>query len=673
MNHTLKIDFPDFAAVLSADIKQQVSVIIEHNQQQLSQLLDQQIPTWDNFIIPFAELENSLHSYWSTVSHLHAVLGTDKLKQAYKETNPLVVAYYVDLSTNYQLYQTYQQLLTTNQQLSAEQRKYLTDAIRDFKLAGVELDLIQKQQLQQLQLELSDLSNNFQENVLAATQQWQLLLPDTKRLAGLPNRCLQEAQALATSNGKVGYLFNLEYASFIAIMRYSHDRELRRQLYTAYTTRASFNSELAPAYDNSEIMVKIMQRRQQLAELLGFNSYAEYSIQDKMVTNTKQVFSFLQNLLQQSINTATAEMQELTEFAAQDGIAILEPFDIEYYRELYRKQYYDLSQDELRNYFPVTKVLSGIAAIVNKLFALEVTAIKQPGWDPLVQLLEVSDHCGIRGYIYLDLYARDNKRGGAWMDECRNRFVGAKQEVNCPIAYLTCNFSRPIANQPTLLSHEELLTLLHEFGHCLHHVVTKVDTFGLSGINGVPWDAVEFPSQFLENWAWDYSSLQLCSEHYQTLKPLPKDLFNKLLATKNFHSGMAMLRQLEFALFDFQLHNTVNIHDEAAVQTILNQVRADTSVIPITKDNKFQHSFSHIFAGGYAAGYYSYKWAEVLACDAFSIFLEHGIFNQLQGQRFLNEVLSMGGSADINQLFVNFRGRQPDVGALLQQSGIVSS
>jgi oligopeptidase A len=457
-------------------------------------------------------------------------------------------------------------------------------------------------------------------------------------------------------------------------MTYADDRELRHQVYEAYVTRASDRGPHAGRFDNGPVMERILAGRHELAGLLGFPSYAERSLATKMAESTEQVLGFLRDLAHRSLDLARRDLDEIRAFARAQGCADLQAWDISYYAEKLRQEKYAVSQETLRPYFPANRVIAGMFEVVQRLFGLsirEVTGV--PVWHPDVRFYDIYDNQDLlRGRFYLDLYARPNKRGGAWMDDCIGRRIAAEGQVQIPVAYLTCNFTPPVGDAPALLTHDEVQTLFHEFGHGLHHMLTQVDWLGVSGINGVPWDAVELPSQFMENWCWERAALNLISGHHQTGQPIPDALYQKMLAARNFQAGMQMVRQLEFALFDFRVHHDYDPAQGARVQQILDEVRAEVAVVHPPEYNRFQHGFSHIFAGGYAAGYYSYKWAEVLSADAFSRFEEEGIFNAETGAAFMEAVLEQGGAREPMELFAEFRGRKPQIDALLRHSGITT-
>jgi oligopeptidase A len=524
----------------------------------------------------------------------------------------------------------------------------------------------------QIKQELSGLTAKFSENVLDATQEWSKLIDDETRLTGLPESAVAMAKQSAEQEEQKGHLFTLDFPSYFAVMSYADDRKLREEMYTAFATRASDQGPNAGEFDNTTLMGEILGLRHELAQLLGFENYAQRSLATKMAPSTKKVTTFLRDLADRSLGMAQEELAELKQFTKDElGIADLQPWDITYASEKLRQHRYAISQEDLKPYFPEARVVSGMFEVVNKLYGLKIHELDNVNtWHGDVRAFEIFDRDGnARGRFYLDLYARPNKRGGAWMDECISRRETDKG-MQLPVAYLTCNFSSPVGDDPALFTHNEVITLFHEFGHGLHHMLTQIGTLAVSGISGVPWDAVELPSQFLENWCWESQAVNLITQHYQSGEQLPDELFDKMIAAKNFQSGMQMVRQLEFSLFDFRIHAEYSPEKGARVQEILDEVRAEVAVIKPPEYHRFQHSFAHIFAGGYAAGYYSYKWAEVLSSDAFSKFEETGIFNRETGLEFLNAVLEQGGSRDPMDLFVEFRGREPEIDALLRHSGI---
>jgi len=669
---------PPFSTIIPEEhIESALKQVISHNRTVLTEILNQKTFTWDNLMQPLEEIGDHLAQVWSPVAHLHAVAESEGLRAAYNACLPLLTDYHTELMQNEALYNAIKSIADgpIYSTLNPGQRKVIDNDIRDFKLAGVNLPPLEKMRFAELQKQLSKLSTQFAENLLDATHGWTLHITQHESLAGLPEETIKMAAQNAEARDLSGWVFTLDHPSYSTVMKYLEDRQLRWLMYEAYMTRASDQGPHAGKWDNTAIMDNILAARHALANLLGFPNYAEYSLATKMASEPKLVLDFLNGLVDRSKKAGEQEMQELAQFAKErDGITQLEAWDLAFYSEKLREQKYALSQEELRPYFPINKVLSGLFIVVKRLFGINVIERHDVDtWHPQVQFFEVYDEGGmLRGYFYIDLYARAHKREGAWMDECRLRRRLADGSIQYPIAFLTCNFMRPLGNKPALLNKDEVETLFHEFGHCLHHLLTKMDYCGISGINGVPWDAVEFPSQLLEHWCSEKETISLISGHYETGDPLPDTLFNKMLAAKNFQSGMHMLRQLEFALFDFRLHLEYEpLKPSNHVQTTLDNVRQQTAVINYPSFNRFQNSFSHIFAGGYAAGYYSYKWAEVLSSDAFSLFEETGLFNHETGQRFAENILEMGGLPNPTTAFVAFRGREPRIDALLRHSGLL--
>lgn len=668
---------PSFSNILPEDIEPALKTIIAQNRMQLKELLDQSAAfTWSDLLAPYEEMNDRLAKMWSPISHMHAVIETEELRAAYKACLPLLSEYNTELMQNEKLYKAIQSIAESPEfeKLNLAQRKTIENELRDFKLAGVHLQPSDKAKYGELQKQLSQLTTQFAENVLDATHNWTLHVTDRQALNGLSDEVLKMAEQAAVQNNQSGWIFTLEYPVYAAVMKYLDNRELRWLMYEAYTTRASDQGPQAGQWDNTSLMENILKSRHDIATLLGYKNFAEYSLVTKMADSPARVLNFLMDLVEKSKSFGEREMQELRKFAKEkDGITDLEAWDIAYYTEKMRAAKFSLSQEDLRPYFPLHKVLNGMFQVVNRLYGLKITEkIGADVWHPQVQLFEITDEeNNLRGYFYTDLFARPHKRDGAWMDDCRVRRRLADGSIQYPVAFLTCNFNRPLGNKPALLTHDEVLTLFHEFGHCLHHLLTKVETSSVSGINGVPWDAVEFPSQFFESWCWDKEAIRLISGHYETDEPLPDLLFNKLLAAKNYQAGMQMLRQLEFALFDFRIHLEYDPAQGGRIQSILNEVRDLIGVVKVPSFNRFQHSFSHIFAGGYAAGYYSYKWAEVLSSDAFSKFEEKGVFDATTGREFMHAILEQGGTRQPMDLFVQFRGREPNIEPLLKQSGLI--
>jgi oligopeptidase A len=632
--------------------------------------------TWENLIEPLENAEDKLNKAWSPVSHMNAVVNTDELRLAYNACLPKLSDYSTEMGQNEQLFNAYIVIADSNEfaTLDSVQKKIIQNALRDFRLSGVDLDNEKKKRYKEISQELSRLASNYEENLMDATNAWSKVIRNEQDLAGLPASALAQAKQTAESQDQDGWMITLQFPSYQAIMTYADDRELRREHYEAYATRASDQASDNEQWDNSLLMEQILALRHAKAQLLGFNNYAELSLATKMAKKPEEVMNFLEDLADKSWRQARKDFADLQSFAKQyHGINNLQSWDLTYYSEKMRQHFYQLSQEEVKAYFPITRVLPGLFAVVEKLYGLQISEISDfDSWHPDVHFFQIHDEFGVlRGKFYFDLYARTKKRGGAWMDDCVGR-TKINDQIQTPIAYLTCNFTPPTSTEPSLLSHDDVTTLFHEFGHGLQHMLTKIDYLGVSGINGVEWDAVELPSQFMENWCWEQEALALISGHYQTGEPLPDTLFNKMLAAKNFQAGMMTVRQLEFSLFDFRIHKDYDPEKGARIYPILEQVRAQVAVINPPKFNRFAHSFSHIFAGGYAAGYYSYKWAEVLSSDAFSLFEEKGIFNPETGKLFLTTILETGGSEDAMALFIKFRGRKPTIDALLKHNGIAA-
>ena len=679
-------ELPDFSALQPQFVEPAITQVLDDNRRAINDLLDKiGEPTWDSFILPLEELEDRLDKVWSPVGHLNGVMNSPEWRQAYESVLPKLTEYHTELGQNRKLYEAYKKFAESAEykQLDEARCKVIDNALRDFRLSGVALEGDAKKRYGELRKLLAELTTKFSNNVLDATQGWSKHVTDENSLRGIPVTALQSYQQAAKARSLDGFVITLDAPAYLPVMQYADDRELRRELYTAYSTRASDQGPQAGQWDNSELMTQILAARHELAQLLGFSNYAEYSLATKMAETTDEVIDFLEDLAHRSRAMASDEYRELQEFAARElAIADLQVWDVPYASEKLRLARYALSQEELRPYFPASKVIDGLFTIVEKLFGVRfVEDHSIATWHEDVHVYNLQRGDMLIARCYLDLYARSGKRGGAWMDNCRSRRKCADNSLQLPVAYLVCNFTPPTESVPSLLTHSEVTTLFHEFGHGLHHMLTQIDTLSVAGINGVAWDAVELPSQFLENWCWEPDAIPLLSAHYQTNAPLPQELLDKMLAAKNFQSGLFMMRQLEFALFDFKLHRDYlsgsgtlsgsGAQQPRSIQDVIDEVRNMVAVYPLPTFNRFQHSFTHIFAGGYAAGYYSYKWAEVLSADAYSAFEEEGIFNIDTGRRFLHEILERGGADEPMTLFVAFRGRKPSVDALLRHSGIV--
>ncbi len=669
---------PPFQHIKPEHVEPALKELIEFNREQIQILLNEnEHYSWENFIQPLEDMDDRLGRMWSPVSHMNSVVNSDELRDAYNNCLPLLSEYSTEMGQNVELYEAYQSIKDSPEynQLDEAQQKIIDNALRDFHLSGIDLATEKKKRFREIRQQLSKLTSKYEENILDATQAWTKHITDEKQLAGLPDSALAMAKQAAEAKELDGWLFTLNFPSYYAVVSYADDRALREEMYQAYSTRASDQGPNAGEYDNSQIMEEILSLRHEVAQLLGFNNYAERSLATKMAETPEQVLSFLHDLAKRSKPMAKQELAELTGFAKQEhDMNDLSAWDIPYYGEKLRQHTFDFSQQDLKPYFPETTVIPGMFSVVKRLYGISINEVKGvETWHDDVHFYEIrDDKDALRGQFYLDLYARDKKRGGAWMDDCIGRKRNVDGSLQIPVAYLTCNLTQPIGDDPALFTHDEVITLFHEFGHGLHHMLTKVEHIGVSGINGVAWDAVELPSQFMENWCWERDALDLIAAHYQTGEPIPEELFNKMYAAKNFQAGMQMVRQIEFSLFDFRMYYEYSPGTRTAdsIQKMLDEVRQEVSVLIPPSYNRFQHGFSHIFAGGYAAGYYSYKWAEVLSADAFSLFEEKGIFDSKTGDAFLECVLEQGGTKEPMELFRQFRGREPEIDALLRHSGI---
>ena len=630
---------------------------------------------WDGFAGPLQDLAERLERFWAPVSHLNAVCDSAALRQAYADCLPKLTAYHAELGQNRLLFEGYRRLADSRAfaQISPARRKVVTNALRDFRLAGVELEGQARERFREIATELATLANRFEQNLLDATDHWHLDLYDAADLAGLPATALALARQSAASAGQSGWRFTLQAPSYLPFMMFSDRRELRQQMYEAFVTRASDTGPDGGRWDNGELMVQILALRSELAQLLGFGSFADYALADRMASSVAEVNGFLDDLVGRTRALAQRELDELRDYVFNiHGLTALEAWDIPYYAEKLKQSRYAFNDEDVRPYFPLPRVLEGLFDVARRLFGVTVkSATVEQVWHPDVSFFHILDADGeLRGRFFLDLYAREHKRGGAWMADCIGRCRTGLGALQVPAAFLTCNFPPPVDGEPSLLAHDDVVALFHEFGHGLHHLLTQVDEAAVAGINGVPWDAVELPSQFLENWCWEGAALAGIAGHYQTGEPLPAKLLGRMRGARNFQSALQMVRQLEFSVFDLGLHGHEAPATVAAIQQVLNQVRARVAVIEPPAYNRFQNSFSHIFAGGYAAGYYSYKWAEVLSADAFGRFQEEGIFNAACGADFLHLILEAGGINEPLENFVAFRGREPAVDALLHQADL---
>ncbi|WP_346797027.1 oligopeptidase A [Halomonas sp. Bachu 37] len=669
-------ELPAFGEIRPEHVVPALDALLAESRGGIQQLADQAshtAPTWESFAAPLEALNDRLARAWSPVSHLNGTMNTPALREAYQACLGKLSEYSTWMGQHEGLFHAWQAVKDGPAwaELDSAQRRTVEQTLRDFHLAGVDLAPEKKARYGEIQARLSELSNQFSNHVLDATQAWHKDVANADVLAGLPQSALDTLKANADAKGVEGYRITLDFPSFFPVVSYADDRDLRREVYTAFVTRASDQGPDAGRFDNAPLIEEILALRQELAELLGFATYADYSLVTKMADSPEQVLAFLEDLARRAVPQAREEFAELTDYA-RDQLELdeLQPWDIAYASEKLREARHAISQEQLRPYFPAPKVVDGLFQVVERLYGVRFEEdLDAPSYHEDVRYFRImEDGSPIAGF-YLDLYAREGKRGGAWMADCRVRRQ-TENGLQLPVAFLTCNFTPPVEGRPALLTHDEVTTLFHEFGHGLHHMLTKQQIADISGINGVAWDAVELPSQFMENYCWEREGLDFLASHVETGEPLPTELLERLQAAKNFQSAMGMARQLEFSLFDLRLHHELTAPTAAQVQALLDEVREAVSVVPKVDCNRFQNSFGHIFAGGYAAGYYSYKWAEVLSADAWSAFEEAGIFDPDTGKRFRQEILEQGGARDAAEMFRNFRGREPSVEPLLRHSGI---
>jgi oligopeptidase A len=675
-------DLPRFDAIRPEHITDAIVALLAENRAMVTRLEGPQSQvTWENFVEPLEDATERLGRAWGIVGHLNAVVDTPPLRAAYNENLPKVTEFWTALGQNLALYAKYKSLKDSPQfsALSPARQRIVENAMRDFRLGGAELSEAQKPRFAEIQEEQAALSTRFSENVLDATNAYELLVEDEARLAGLPDDVKAAARASADAEGKPGFRFTLQFPSYFPLLQYADDRELRQTIYRASTTKAS---ELGanPEWDNTASIDAMLKLRDEEARLLGYRNFAEVSLVPKMAQTPDEVIAFLKDLAQRARPHAEKDLAELREFARTAlGIDALESWDVSYASEKLREQRYAFSEQEVKQYFPEPKVIGGLFRLIQDLFKVTIKPDTASTWHPDVQFFRIERDGALIGQFYLDLYARTGKRGGAWMDDARGRRSRAGR-LQTPVAYLTCNFTAPAVvdgvTRPALLAHDDVITLFHEFGHGLHHMLTQVEELGVSGISGVEWDAVELPSQFMENFCWEWDVVEHMTAHAHTGAPLPRALFDKMIAAKNFQSGLQTLRQVEFSLFDMHLHHEYALQADGTVQQVIDRIRREVAVLIPPSFNRFQNAFSHIFAGGYAAGYYSYKWAEVLSADAYGAFEEAAANGHVPGgavgQRFLDEILSVGGSRPAIDSFKAFRGREPTIDALLRHSGMAA-
>jgi oligopeptidase A len=664
---------PRFNEVKAAHITPAIDQLLNEGRTLLENLATiEEAPGWDNFVRPLEDMEERISRAWSQVGHMNAVVNSPELREAYNESLPKLTDFYSDLSQDERLYAKYRALRSgaEYERLTAAQQKIVENELRDFRLGGAELADEQKARFKEIQETLSRLSSRFEENLMDTTNDFALFVEDVAELAGLPEDALQAAREAAEADGKGGWKFTLHFPSYMPVLQYADSRALREKLYYAYATRASEFGK--PEWDNTALMQEILQLRREAAHLLGYENYAEMSLVTKMAESAQHVIDFLDTLAKRAKPFAERDMQELVAYAKKLGIDDMQAWDVAYVSEKLREEKYAFSDQEVKQYFPEHKVLAGLFKVVETIFGVQVRKSQAPVWHPDAAFYDITGKSGeLVGQFYLDLYARNNKRGGAWMDEAITRRRHG-EHVTTPVAFLTCNFSAPIGGKPALFTHDEVITMFHEFGHGLHHLLTQVEHYGVSGIKGVEWDAVELPSQFMENFCWEWDVLKHMTAHIESGEPLPRALFDKMVAAKNFQAGMQTVRQIEFSLFDMHLHGDFDPDGSKTPLDLIEEVRDAVAVVRPPKWNRFPNNFSHIFAGGYAAGYYSYKWAEVLSADAYSMFEEHGVMCEETGRRFWTEILAMGGSRPALESFISFRGREPNIDALLRHNGMTA-
>jgi oligopeptidase A len=661
---------PRFRGIEAAHVEPAIRQLLDDNRAEIAGLLATGANRWDTLVVPLERMHHRLARAWSPAGHLNGVMNSDELRAAYNACLPLLTAYHTELGQNADLCAAYQAVMDAEgARLAPEQRKVVENALRDFRLAGVSLPPEQKQRFGEVMERLATAQAQFDENVLDATNAWSRHVADEHEIEGLPANARHRAREAAAAAGKDGWVLSLDPPTYQAVMTHCANEALRRDVYEAWVTRASDRGPHGGQWDNSPLMAEILALRHEAANLVGFANFAEYSLATKMARDPAEVTEFLQRLARVSRPAAEREFKELEQFGGRP----LAAWDVAFYSERLKNERLQVSEEALRPYFPVPRVLAGLFTVIGRLYGVRIVAnAAAEVYHPDVRYFDVLDRDGTpRGGFFLDLYARPKKRGGAWMDECVGRIQLAGTSA-LPVAYLVCNFAPPVGEQPSLLTHHDVLTLFHEFGHGFHHLLTRVSVPSVAGINGVPWDAVELPSQFMENFAWRDEVLPLISAHVETGEALPHEMLARLQASRTFQAGMQTVRQLEFALFDFRLHAEYAPGQPPRVAETLAEVRDMVAVVRPPEFNRFPNSFQHVFSGGYAAGYYSYKWAEVLSADAFGAFEEHGVFDVATARRFLHSILERGGSRDAMEAFVEFRGRKPEIEPLLRQMGLAA-
>ncbi|MDA9210779.1 M3 family metallopeptidase [Methylophilaceae bacterium] len=665
-----RVGLPLFEQIKLDDISPAINKVLRDNKQMITEIESNNMaPTWENFVCPLQQSNERLSRVWSQINHLNSVVNNEELRIIYNKNLNKVTKYYSELSQNQLIYKKFKKIKIEKlyKKLSAPQKKIILDEILGFELGGVGLAEDKKIEFKKILSKLSKLSASFEENLLDSVNNYSLLIEDKKSLKGIPKNILEKARIEAKNQKKDGWSFTLDFPCYLPLMQYAENRELRKKIYYAYATKASELS--GKKTDNTDNINNILLNKKKLSNLLGFSDYASMALKTKMANSSKEVVDFLEILAKKAKPFAIKDMKDLESYGHKINIKNIEAWDIAFISEKIKEKRFNYSEQEIKNYFPDYKVIEGLFKVVETIYGIYIEKEITEVWHKDVTFYKIRNSTNqIIGYFYLDLYARKNKRGGAWMDEAISKFK-FPNEKTYPVAYLTCNFTAPIHNDTSLLTHDEVVTLFHEFGHGLHHLLTEINDYGVSGIQGVEWDAVELPSQFMENFCWEWSVIKNMTEHVTNKKPMPKALFKKLLKSKNFQSGMQTTRQVEFALFDIKLHSSYNPINKNFL-SLLDKVRNQVAVVIPPSWNRFPHSFSHIFAGGYSAGYYSYKWAEVLSADAFSLFEEMGILSAEAGYKFRKEILSKGGSRPAIKSFIKFRGRKPSIDALLKHHGL---
>ena len=665
---------PSFAKIKIEDMFHAIKYLVEENKKIINEVESIKRLSWNNFVYRIEDADDKISQVWAPIRHLNSVMNDNKVRKQYEKSLNLLTSYYGKIGQNKKLFSQYEKFYDENKRkLNSSQKKLLLDILKGFKLSGVHLDAKKRKSFRDCQEKLARLEAKFEQNVLDSTNAWSLNFKTKKMLEGVPLNALEVAAEIAIFRKEIGYTLTLDQPCYMAVMTFAKNQNLRKKIYLAYASRASNKFPIKGNWDNTKIIEEILSLRQIMSKILGYKNYSEYSLATKMAKSSKEVISFLNNLKSKALKKSKQEVLVLKKYAKKKlNMKNLNPWDIAYVAEKYKEENFGVSQEELKKYFTVENVIDGLFKLVNSLYGIEVKQKKtKEVWHKDVRLYEIYDkNKMLRGKFYFDLYARQNKRAGAWMDECIQRRLKKNGSVQPPAAFITCNSSPPTKTSPAFFTHYDVETLFHEFGHGLQHMLTKVDYAGISGISGVEWDAVELPSQFMENWCWEKDVLDTFAFHYKTNQKLPDILFKKLLATKNYNTGMALIRQIEFSLFDFILHMNEEENKSKLADNVLDCVRKETSLMPIHKNNKFQNSFAHIFSGGYAAGYYSYKWAEVLSADVFMAFKENKLVDRKIGKKFMEKILETGGSKPALELFVDFRGREPKIEPLLVSLGL---